>query len=66
MGKVKAEIAECGDICAVTGIEGFEIGDTIADLETPEGLKIIPIDEPTISMLFTNNDSPFFGKEESM
>lgn len=63
LGKVKAEIAECGDICAVTGIEGFEIGDTIADLETPEGLKIIPIDEPTISMLFTNNDSPFFGKE---
>lgn len=63
LGKVKSEIAECGDICAVTGIEGFEIGDTIADIESPEGLPTIPIDEPTISMLFTSNDSPFFGKE---
>ncbi|MFN3939846.1 MAG: translational GTPase TypA [Chitinophagales bacterium] len=63
LGKVKTEIVECGDICAVTGIEGFEIGDTIADIENPEGLPTIPIDEPTISMLFTSNDSPFFGKE---
>lgn len=63
LGKVKAESVQCGDICALTGIEGFEIGDTVADLEVPEGLPIIPIDEPTISMLFTSNDSPFFGKE---
>ncbi len=63
LGKVKAEMAGCGEICALTGIEGFEIGDTIADVELPEGLPIIPIDEPTISMLFTSNDSPFFGRE---
>ncbi|MDZ4846047.1 MAG: translational GTPase TypA [Chitinophagales bacterium] len=63
MGKVKAETVPCGDLCAVNGIEGFEIGDTIADFESPEGLPPIHIDEPTISMLFTVNDSPFYGKE---
>ncbi len=63
MGKVKAETVPCGDLCAVNGIEGFEIGDTIADFENPEGLPPIHIDEPTISMLFTVNDSPFYGKE---
>ncbi len=63
VGKIKAETAQCGDLCAITGIEGFEIGDTIADFENPEGLPPISIDEPTISMLFTVNNSPFFGKE---
>jgi GTP-binding protein len=61
--KVKAEQVEAGDICALTGIEGFEIGDTIADFEQPEALETIAIDEPTMSMLFTINDSPFFGKD---
>ncbi|MGB5025159.1 MAG: translational GTPase TypA, partial [Saprospiraceae bacterium] len=55
--------AEAGDICAVFGLEDFEIGDTIADFENPEGLTPIKVDEPTISMLFTINNSPFFGKE---
>jgi GTP-binding protein len=63
LAKVKVEKVECGDICAVTGLEGFEIGDTISDPEVPEALPSINIDEPTISMLFTINDSPFFGKE---
>jgi GTP-binding protein len=63
MGKVKADSVLCGDLCAVSGIEGFEIGDTIADFENPESLPPITIDEPTLSMLFTVNDSPFFGKE---
>jgi len=63
LGRKKVESVQTGDICAVTGIEGFEIGDTIADLENPEGLKSIAIDEPTMSMLFTINDSPFFGKD---
>ncbi|TNE30279.1 MAG: translational GTPase TypA [Bacteroidetes bacterium] len=63
MGKAKVETVEAGDICAVTGIEGFEIGDTICDFENPEALPSISIDEPTMSMLFTINDSPFFGKE---
>ncbi|MCI2082123.1 MAG: translational GTPase TypA [Bacteroidales bacterium] len=54
---------QCGDICAVVGIEGFEIGDTIADWENPEALPPITVDEPTMSMLFTINNSPFFGKE---
>lgn len=63
LGKIKTEEVTCGDICAVTGIEGFDIGDTIADAETPEALPNIAIDEPTISMLFRSNDSPFFGKE---
>ncbi|MBK9477772.1 MAG: translational GTPase TypA [Bacteroidetes bacterium] len=63
LGKMKVAEVACGDICAVTGIEGFEIGDTIADFENPEGLPPISIDEPTMSMLFTINNSPFFGKE---
>lgn len=63
LGRVKVEGVAAGDICAITGLEGFEIGDTIADLEQPEGLKTIAIDEPTMSMLFTINDSPFFGKD---
>ncbi|MBR5735171.1 MAG: translational GTPase TypA [Bacteroidales bacterium] len=61
--KKKVPEVQCGDICAVVGIEGFEIGDTIADYENPEALKPISIDEPTMSMLFTINDSPFFGQE---
>ena len=63
LAKVKVERVAAGDICAVTGLEGFEIGDTISDPENPEALPSISIDEPTISMLFTINDSPFFGKE---
>ncbi|MEM6697304.1 MAG: translational GTPase TypA [Bacteroidota bacterium] len=63
MQKVKAEEVQAGDICAVVGVEGFEIGDTIADAENPEALPPISIDEPTMSMLFTINDSPFFGRE---
>jgi GTP-binding protein len=63
LGKKKVESAEAGDICAVFGLEDFEIGDTIADFENPEGLVPIQVDEPTISMLFTINNSPFFGKE---
>jgi GTP-binding protein len=64
-GLAKVEVArvEAGDICALTGIEGFDIGDTVADFESPEALPAITIDEPTMSMLFTINDSPFFGKE---
>jgi GTP-binding protein len=63
LGKVKTNEVIAGDICAVTGIEGFDIGDTIADFENPEALPVIKIDEPTLSMLFTINNSPFFGKE---
>lgn len=63
MGKVKVEKVRSGDICAITGIEGFDIGDTIADLENPEALPRIEVDQPTMSMLFTINNSPFFGKE---
>ncbi|WP_114752167.1 translational GTPase TypA [Pleomorphovibrio marinus] len=63
LGKIKAEEVTAGDICAVTGIEDFEIGDTLADLEKPEALPRISIDEPTMNMLFTINNSPFFGKE---
>jgi len=63
LGRKKVEEVEAGDLCAVTGIDGFEIGDTIADFENPEALPTIPIDEPTMSMLFTVNNSPFFGKE---
>jgi GTP-binding protein len=63
LGKLKATEVEAGDIVAITGIEGFEIGDTIADFENPEGLTPIAIDEPTMNMLFTINNSPFFGKE---
>lgn len=63
LGRAKIGKAEAGDIVAVTGIEDFEIGDTIADFENPEALPRIKIDEPTMSMLFTINNSPFFGKE---
>lgn len=63
LGKVKVDEVPCGEICAVTGIEGFEIGDTICDFENPEQLEPIAIDEPTMSMLFTINDSPFYGRE---
>ncbi|HJS00648.1 MAG TPA: translational GTPase TypA [Flavobacterium sp.] len=63
LGRKKVEEVVAGDICAVVGVEGFEIGDTIADFENPEALASIAIDEPTMSMLFTINDSPFFGKE---
>ncbi len=63
MGHVKTEAVESGDICAVIGLERFEIGDTISSFEAPEALPPIAIDEPTMSMLFTINDSPFFGKE---
>ena len=63
IGKAKVTSARSGDICAITGIEGFEIGDTIADLEHPEPLPRIEVDKPTMSMLFTINNSPFFGKE---
>ena len=63
MGHHRTEQVDCGDICAVIGLEKFEIGDTICDLEQPEPLAPIAIDEPTMSMLFTINDSPFFGKE---
>ena len=61
--KRKVDEVHSGEICAITGIEGFEIGDTVADFENPEGLPTIKIDEPTMSMSFTINDSPFFGKE---
>jgi GTP-binding protein len=63
LGKLKVAKVSAGDICAVTGIEGFDIGDTIADAENPEPLGRISIDEPTMNMLFTINNSPFFGKE---
>ncbi len=63
LGRRKIEEVHAGDICAIVGLEGFEIGDTVADIENPEGLKTIAIDEPTMSMLFTINDSPFFGKD---
>lgn len=63
LGKANVDSVQCGDICAVVGIDGFEIGDTIADSENPEALPPISIDEPTMSMLFTINNSPFFGKD---
>ncbi|MBQ3555811.1 MAG: translational GTPase TypA [Bacteroidales bacterium] len=63
LGRTKVTEASSGDICALVGIEGFEIGDTISDVQNPEPLKRIAIDEPTMSMTFTNNDSPFFGKD---
>jgi len=63
LGQQKVEEMSSGDICAIVGIEGFEIGDTICDFTEPEALKPIAIDEPTMSMLFTINDSPFFGKD---
>ena len=63
LGKKNVDEVQCGDICAVVGIEGFEIGDTIADFENPEALPPIAVDEPTMSMLFSINNSPFFGKD---
>ncbi|MBR5512266.1 MAG: translational GTPase TypA [Bacteroidaceae bacterium] len=63
LGRRRAQSVGCGDICAIVGLEKFEIGDTICDFENPEPLPPISIDEPTMSMLFTINDSPFFGKE---
>ena len=63
LGRKKAEEVSSGDICAIVGLDKFEIGDTICDFENPEALPPIAIDEPTMSMLFTINDSPFFGKE---
>ena len=63
LGRKKTTSVSSGDICAIVGIEGFEIGDTICDFENPEPLPPIAIDEPTMSMLFAINDSPFFGKE---
>ncbi len=63
LGKVKVQQVSSGDICAVVGIDGFDIGDTIADFEKPEQLAVIKIDEPTMNMLFTINNSPMFGKE---
>jgi GTP-binding protein len=63
LGRIRATEVKSGDICAVVGIEGFDIGDTIADFDAPEQLPVIKIDEPTMNMLFTINNSPFFGKE---
>ena len=63
LGKAKVDKVGCGEICAIVGIEGFEIGDTICDYENPEPLPPIAIDEPTMSMLFTINNSPFFGRD---
>ena len=63
MGRVKVQEVSSGDICALVGIEGFEIGDTVCDYENPEALPPIAIDEPTMSMLFTINDSPFYGQD---
>ncbi|MDR1585633.1 MAG: translational GTPase TypA [Prevotellaceae bacterium] len=63
LGRTRSAEVKSGDICALVGVEGFEIGDSIADLNNPEALKPIAIDEPTMSMVFTINDSPFFGKE---
>jgi GTP-binding protein len=63
LGRQKVTEVKAGDICAIVGMEGFEIGDTVADFENPEALPSIAIDEPTMSMLFTINDSPFFGKD---
>ncbi|MCQ2166966.1 MAG: translational GTPase TypA [Bacteroidales bacterium] len=63
LGKSKVGEVQCGDICALVGIDGFEIGDTVADYENPEALPPIEVDEPTMSMMFTINNSPFFGKD---
>ena len=63
LGKVKVSEVQTGDICAFTGIEGFEIGDTVADFDEPEAMPTMKIDEPTMSMLFTINNSPFFGRD---
>src|SRR5690606_30383856 len=61
--KLKVDEVKSGEICALVGLEGFEIGDTVADVEKPEGMQSIAIDEPTMSMMFTINNSPFYGKE---
>src|SRR5574344_878407 len=63
LGRTPAKSVQCGDICAIIGVDGFEIGDSICDINNPEPLPPIAIDEPTMSMTFTNNDSPFFGKD---
>ena len=63
LGKEKVEHVRSGDLCAITGMEGFEIGDTVADLEAPEAMERIAVDEPTMSLLFTINTSPFLGKD---
>ncbi len=63
LGKAKTDQVNCGDLCALSGVENFDIGDTVADPENPEGMAPIAIDEPTMSMLFTINNSPFFGQE---
>ena len=63
LDKTKVDKVECGEICAIVGLEGFEIGDTVCDYENPEPLPPIAIDEPTMSMLFTINNSPFFGRD---
>ncbi|HLN55788.1 MAG TPA: EF-Tu/IF-2/RF-3 family GTPase, partial [Bacteroidales bacterium] len=63
LGRAKTDTVRCGDLCAVIGLEDFEIGDTLADLLNPEALQRIEVDEPTMSMVFTINNSPFFGKE---
>ncbi len=63
MGKKKVTEVQCGDLCAVVGLESFNIGDTIADIDNPEALPVISVDEPTMSMLFSINNSPFFGKD---
>ena len=63
LGRKKVTEVKAGDICALVGLEGFEIGDSVCDIENPESLATIAIDEPTMSMLFTINDSPFFGKD---
>ena len=64
LGKKKATEVLCGDICAVVGLEDFNIRDTIADQDNPEALPLISVDEPTMSMMFSINNSPFFGKME--
>ena len=63
LGRVEVDSVRGGDLCAVIGLDDFDIGDTLADLEYPEPLPRISVDEPTMSMLFTINNSPFFGKE---
>ncbi len=63
LGRSKQEFVDAGDICAIVGLENFDIGDTVCDFESPEALPTIAVDEPTMSMLFTINNSPFFGKE---
>ncbi len=63
MGRKKVDEVQAGDLCAILGLDAFEIGDTIADVDYPDPLPSIAIDEPTMSMLFTINDSPFFGQD---